>query len=306
VILCVLADEEAGGHCGARYLVAEHPELFDGVRYAIGEFGGFTIDAGGRRFAPIMVAEKQPLFLRATVSGPAGHGSMPVRGGAAGRLGQMLHRLDRRRLPVHVTPVPRQTIETMVSELPPHLGLLVRGLLKPRLTDRILDRMGDDARPFEPVLHNTVSVTGVHGGGGANVIPAELCADLDCRLLPGFGPDDAIAEIRAVTGLGNLDLEVVSHDPTSREPDLGLFDTLAGILRELDDGQAPVPMLLPAVTDGRHFARLGIQTYGFLPMQLPEEMAFMDLIHATDERLPVDAMEYGTGAIGRLLQRFAN
>jgi acetylornithine deacetylase/succinyl-diaminopimelate desuccinylase-like protein len=63
-------------------------------------------------------------------------------------------------------------------------------------------------------------------------------------------------------------------------------------------------MLLPAVTDGRHFAKLGIQTYGFLPMQLPADMAFMDLIHAPDERLPVDAMRYGTEAIGRLLRSF--
>jgi acetylornithine deacetylase/succinyl-diaminopimelate desuccinylase-like protein len=30
----------------------------------------------------------------------------------------------------------------------------------------------------------------------------------------------------------------------------------------------------------------------------------MDLIHAPDERLPVDAMRYGTEAIGRLLRSF--
>jgi acetylornithine deacetylase/succinyl-diaminopimelate desuccinylase-like protein len=67
-----------------------------------------------------------------------------------------------------------------------------------------------------------------------------------------------------------------------------------------------VPLLLPAVSDGRFFARLGIQTYGFLPMQLPEEMRFMDLIHAEDERIPVDAVEFGTSAIRRLLERFAD
>jgi acetylornithine deacetylase/succinyl-diaminopimelate desuccinylase-like protein len=41
VLLCLLSDEEAGGDCGAAFLVAEHPELFEGVRYALGEFGGF-------------------------------------------------------------------------------------------------------------------------------------------------------------------------------------------------------------------------------------------------------------------------
>lgn len=65
-----------------------------------------------------------------------------------------------------------------------------------------------------------------------------------------------------------------------------------------------MPLLLPAVTDGRFFARLGLQTYGFLPMQLPEEMRFTELIHAENERIPVDTLEFGTRAIRRLLERF--
>src|SRR5919108_4588878 len=65
----------------------------------------------------------------------------------------------------------------------------------------------------------------------------------------------------------------------------------------------PACPLLAAVSDGRHFAQLGIQTYGFLPMRLPEEMRFMELIHAEDERIPVAAVDFGTHAIRRLLER---
>jgi acetylornithine deacetylase/succinyl-diaminopimelate desuccinylase-like protein len=82
-----------------------------------------------------------------------------------------------------------------------------------------------------------------------------------------------------------------------------LFPTLGGILRELDSTALPMPLLLPAVSDARFFARLGIQTYGFLPMQLPSELRFMDLIHSEDERIPVESMEFGTTAIRRLLER---
>jgi acetylornithine deacetylase/succinyl-diaminopimelate desuccinylase-like protein len=39
VLLLILSDEEAGGDYGAKYLVEEHAGLFDGVRYALGEFG---------------------------------------------------------------------------------------------------------------------------------------------------------------------------------------------------------------------------------------------------------------------------
>ncbi|MGH2978353.1 MAG: M20/M25/M40 family metallo-hydrolase, partial [Solirubrobacterales bacterium] len=82
VIFCALADEENMSPFGAQWLVAEHAELFAGVRNALGEFGGFTTHAGGRRFYPIQVAEKEVCTVQATLRGPAGHGSMPVRGGA--------------------------------------------------------------------------------------------------------------------------------------------------------------------------------------------------------------------------------
>ena len=39
-------------------------------------------------------------------------------------------------------------------------------------------------------------------------------------------------------------------------------------------------------------------------MQLPEDMRFMQLIHAEDERLPAASMEFGTRAIARVLERF--
>jgi acetylornithine deacetylase/succinyl-diaminopimelate desuccinylase-like protein len=303
LILCLLADEEAGSPLGADFLVREHAELFDGVRYSIGEFGGFTMDVAGRRFYPIMVAEKQICWTRATVRGPAGHGSMPIRGGAMGKLGRLLQRLDRRRLPAHVTPVARSMIEAIAADVPVTLVVPLKGLLVPTLTDRLLDAFGERGRIFDPLLHNTVSATIVQGGEKVNVIPDSLSLELDCRLLPGFTPEQVFAELRALSGV-ELEFEIVQHDPVTGEPEMALFETLAGTLRELDAGAKPIPMLLPGVTDGRFFSSLGIQTYGFLPMQLPPELPFMQLIHAPDERLPADAVEFGTRAIGRVLERF--
>ena len=68
----------------------------------------------------------------------------------------------------------------------------------------------------------------------------------------------------------------------------------------------PVPLLLSGVTDGRFFSRLGIQTYGFLPMQLPEDFNFSATIHGPDERIPVEAVGFGTRAIRQALARSGN
>jgi acetylornithine deacetylase/succinyl-diaminopimelate desuccinylase-like protein len=60
---------------------------------------------------------------------------------------------------------------------------------------------------------------------------------------------------------------------------------------------------MTGVTDARWFARLGIQTYGFLPMKLPEDFAFMQTVHAADERIPVEAVTFGTDCVFQALQR---
>jgi acetylornithine deacetylase/succinyl-diaminopimelate desuccinylase-like protein len=164
--------------------------------------------------------------------------------------------------------------------------------------------LGEAGRPFEPMLRNTVNATIVGGGDKINVVPGEATVQLDGRVLPGFSSDDVVREVRAVAG-DDVDIEVERHEPATRtEVDYGLFDLLASVLREQDPAGTPVPYLMPGVTDGRWFARLGIQPYGFLPMQLPKELRFMQLIHAADERIPVDALEFGAGAIGTVLERY--
>jgi acetylornithine deacetylase/succinyl-diaminopimelate desuccinylase-like protein len=305
VILTVLSDEENGGDFGAKYLVEEHADLFDGVRHSLGEFGGAAVHFGGKRFYPIQVAEKQICWLRGRVRGPGGHGALGVRGGALAKLGKMLQTLDRRGLPVHVTPVARAWVEGMADALPRRQALLLRSLLEPRLTAATV-RVArvEQLRVIERALRNTVSVTIVHAGSKINVIPAEVELELDGRALPGFGPDDLIREVHDLVGPG-LELELVRHDPTPAEPDLAWLDGLGAILRELDPGAIPVPMLQVGVTDGRFFSRLGIQTYGFLPLELPAGFEFTKLIHAADERVPAAALRFGAEAVGRAVERYA-
>jgi acetylornithine deacetylase/succinyl-diaminopimelate desuccinylase-like protein len=302
LLLVVLADEEAGGDFGAKFLVEEHPHLFEGVRHAIGEFGAFTMHLGGRRFYPIQVAEKQICWLKATIRGAGGHGAMINRGGTMSRLARFLRDVDGKRLPVHVTPIAREMIERIAAGLPQPRREVMRSLLKPRLTDRVLPLLGTSARTTEPLFRNTVTATIVRAGEKINVVPAEVEVELDGRALPGFGPDDLIGELQALVGR-DVELELVRYDPGPPEPDLELFDTLAGVLRELDPAATPVPLLQIGVTDARFFSRLGIQTYGFLPLRLPEGFDFLPLIHAADERVPADAIEFGVEAISRAVQR---
>jgi acetylornithine deacetylase/succinyl-diaminopimelate desuccinylase-like protein len=304
VILCVLADEENGGDFGAKFLVEDHAHLFEGVKWSLGEFGGFTLELGGKRLYPIQVAEKQICWLKARVPGRAGHGAMVQRGGTMSRLGKFLRDLDRKRTPVHVTPPARAMIEGIANAVPRPQRDLLLALLKPRLTDRVLPLLGERSKTMEPLLRNTVNATIVRAGEKVNVVPASVDVELDARALPGFGPDEMLAEVQAVVG-DDVELELVRYDPGPPEPRLDQFEALAAIIRELEPGAVPVPLLQAGVTDARFFAQLGIQNYGFLPLRLPGDFRFTTLIHAPDERVPAEAIEFGTEAVFRALTRLA-
>ena len=303
VVLCIMSDEEGGGNLGTGFLVERHADYFKGIRYAISEFGGFSFYFKGKKFFPIEVIQKQVCSIKATVRSRSGHGAFIIKDGAMVKLAGMLNQLDKKYLPVHITPVVRTLVEQMAAALPFPGKMVMRQLLNPLLTDSVLKLVGEKGRDFIPMFRNTVNATIVRGGDKVNVLPSEIEVMLDGRLLPGFEPENIIEEIRAIID-DDIELEVIRYDPGPLEPDMGLFNTLAAVLRKLDPDGIPIPYLLSASSDARFFSKIGIQTYGFIPMQLPESLDFTKLIHAADERIPVDALTFGSEAIYQLLQCF--
>ena len=99
-------------------------------------------------------------------------------------------------------------IEGLAQHLPPVKRAILRRLLNPRLTDRILPMLGETGRSMEPLLRHTVNATIVHGGDKANVIPSEVKLGLDARILPGFTLDDFLSELRPILG-EEVELEVL-------------------------------------------------------------------------------------------------
>jgi acetylornithine deacetylase/succinyl-diaminopimelate desuccinylase-like protein len=302
VVLTLLSDEEAGGNDGAKFLVEQHAELFKDIRYALGEFGGFSITIGGKKFYAIQVLEKQVCWMKATLDGPGGHASLPMRNGATAKLGRLLQQLNQHRLPVHIIETTQQMLQTISATLGGSTGEQFGHLLDPTRTDATLDALSEQRQIIDPILHNTVNVTIIRGGNQINVIPSEIVLEMDGRLLPGYTPDNMLAELRAIL-TDEVEIEIVRHDQGRAQPDMGLFDTLATVLREADPDSVPIPFLTPVVTDGRFFSRLGIQTYGFLPLNLPAGFDFLQTVHAADERVPVAAIESGTQAIFEVLRR---
>ncbi len=105
IVLAFLADEEAGGTYGARWLVDKHPHLFEGCTEAISEVGGFSYEiSDDLRLYCIQTAEKGLAWMRLTVAGRAGHGSMVAHDNAVTALCEAVARLGRHTIPDRSSP----------------------------------------------------------------------------------------------------------------------------------------------------------------------------------------------------------
>ncbi|MFF1715979.1 M20/M25/M40 family metallo-hydrolase [Streptomyces sp. NPDC058268] len=305
IILAVVADEENGSAVGARYLVQEHAHLFDHVAYAIGEDGGASLELdGSRRLHPIVVAEKRAVWLRATFRGPAGHASRIPAAHAAPRL---LTRLLNALSDGGLGPEPSAVTVHMLSELAAaHPGPIGQALLRFRDDPadlRALDHLSErDALFLRSISQHTANPTVIRAGHKTNVIPGEISVDIDGRLLPGtFTTDDFIAALKAKASFP-LDIDILVEGEAMPEPVLGPFyQRMAHVLRDADPDGIPVPMTTTASTDARLFPQLGIASYGFMPLLLPAGSAYRDLLHAPDERIPVDALHFATHCYQQLL-----
>jgi acetylornithine deacetylase/succinyl-diaminopimelate desuccinylase-like protein len=306
LMMMVVSDEEAGGEAGAAYMVEQHPELFADIEYAIGEFGGFPMTIAGDRFYPVQLDEKAICWSQLTFSGPAGHGSTPGDGGAMADMARAVTALTGSRLPVHIVPPVEEMLEAIAAELDAETGALVRDLLDPGRTDEALAALDQEGGMVDALLHNTVAPTVVRGGEKENVIPGEVAVTLDCRLLPGQTATDLERELRAtVPDDVAFEFETLRYEAFPAETDAGLFDLLAETLETADPEGTVVPFVLPGGTDGRHLSRVGVQSYGYTPLRLPEGFSFMNTIHAADERVPVDAVSFGADRLTEVVEGYA-
>jgi acetylornithine deacetylase/succinyl-diaminopimelate desuccinylase-like protein len=292
VVLAFLADEEAGGTYGARWIADNHPELLEGVTEAIGEVGGFSATIGGRRLYLIQTAEKGMAWLRLTARGTAGHGSMLQPDNAVTEVAEAVARLGRREWPTRLTPAVREFLQEACDAL----GIEY----SPDNAREVMEKLGPISRMVGATLAHTVNPTMLNAGYKVNVVPQIATAQVDGRFLPGH-EEDFFTEVDALIGAG-VQREFVHHDIAVETPfDGDLVGAMTAAVLRHDPEARLVPYCLSGGTDAKSFSRLGIRCFGFAPLRLPAELDFSGMFHGIDERVPVDALRFGTAVLDHFL-----
>lgn len=294
ITLCFTADEEAGGHHGAQVLVEQHAEELEHCTEAVGEVGGFSATVRGRRVYLIEAAEKGMAWMRLTARGRAGHGSMINRENAVTTLASAVARIGAHEWPVRLTPAMRTLLAAV--------GELAGEEATPENAEALVQEFGGAARMMGAVIRNTTNPTMLGAGYKVNVIPTEATAHVDGRFLPGH-EDEFFATLAELVGEG-IEIEHVSHQQPWETPYEGdLVDAMTRSILAEDDDAVVAPYLMSGGTDAKHFRKLGMASYGFAPLRLPADLDFTALFHGVDERVPVDALEFGARVFDRFLDQ---
>jgi len=292
MVLCFTADEEAGGHQGAEWLVDNHPDELADCTEAIGEVGGFSATVHGRRIYLIEAAEKGMAWLRLTARGRAGHGSMVNRENAVTELAAAVARIGAYEWPVRLTP----TMEVLLASVASLAGTEAT----PANAEALVSEFEGASRMLGAVIRNTCNPTMFNAGYKVNVIPTEASAYVDGRFLPGY-EDEFFATLAELCG-ENVTWEPVSHQQPWEMPyDGPLVSAMTRSLLAEDPDALVAPYLMSGGTDAKHFTKLGMRSYGFAPLRLPADLDFTALFHGVDERVPTDALEFGARVFDRFL-----
>jgi acetylornithine deacetylase/succinyl-diaminopimelate desuccinylase-like protein len=303
VIFMATADEEAGGYFGAGWLAENRLEIFENVGFLLNE-GGRGVSTDGEAYFAIEVAQKRPFWLRLTSNDEPGHGSRPLPTSATTRLIAALQRIQEQPFEPRVMPAVRLMFEGISHYSDERWRDPLRNIDAAIQDPEFLRQFQAEQPGLHALLRNTCSITMLSGSDKINVVPPLASAELDCRILPDQDADEFLESIRHRIDDDRIAVEeLMLFSPAESSSDTGLFSILEAVSKDHYPTAGVVTAVLGGFTDSHFFRDLGITSYGYVPVVVPEQDARS--VHGNNERISVDTFERGVEMMTDVLMRFA-
>ena len=288
VYLLAVADEEVDGS-GMQHLVNTYWNFLDcGQLVNEGGLGLKDMLFEGQDVYPISIGEKGNIWIKMWAYGDSGHGSTPRPNEAPKHLIEAINKLDARK----IEPEIYEEMSLFFSAIGEGKGgatkivmqnqVLANLLVKPKLMENPLTRAA---------LINTVHLTGLEGSNAPNVVPAEVYAVLDCRILPGVDPDDFLEELQEIVG-EDIKFEIIMSREGNKSPmDDSLYHALSRYSTAGNPNSVTGPVISVGFTDSVYARAKGVHAYGFQPITLSAED--MEGYHGKNERVSKEELAKG-------------
>lgn len=264
LILVFTGDEETS-MATTKYLAYEREDLKDAEFVLNSDAGGGAVSAEGKVLPYFMqAAEKTYATFKVIARNPGGHSSAPKPDNAIYDLAQALLNIQAYRFPVMSNSITRASMRVGGMETDGELGkAMIAFADNPKNKKAIKTIRANYA--YGHMLGTTCVATMLEAGHAENALPQMATATVNCRIFPGIEVEAVRQTLEEI--IDNEELEVVPGDddylasPAS-EPREDVTSALLKALGERHPGIEIVPAMSSGGTDGMHFRRAGIQTYG--------------------------------------------
>ncbi|RNE48158.1 M20/M25/M40 family metallo-hydrolase [Corynebacterium alimapuense] len=298
-----VADEEARGGLGAKWLSEQHPDAFS-WRNCLSETGGSHLPvADGSDALVVVVGEKGSAQRRLTVTGDAGHASNPYgRVSAVATIAEVVRRISLIDLPVSQDPLWRGFVRAF------HFSPAIEHALLNGSDNSAFEHFGELSRYAHALSRLTISQTILNSGSAINVLPSSATLDLDIRPLPGTTQEE-VDEI-LIDALGDLadlvQIERLISEPASVSPTDGpLYRAMVDTFDEFFPGVPVIPTVAAGGSDLRFARRLDGVGYGFALHARERTMGdVFALLHSHDEYIELEDLDLTLNAYRSLARRF--
>jgi acetylornithine deacetylase/succinyl-diaminopimelate desuccinylase-like protein len=300
IIIALTAGEETGGNVGARWIVQHRKDLFGDAEIALNEGGSLLLGTDGDvRSVGIGVAEKTFQSFRLTVKGKGGHSSQPpTDGDAATTLAKALVHVGEHQFPMRLLPQVKDSLahasQREKSPLGPALAHAVASAPKVLPAD---EKIIATDRTYNALLRTTCVTTMLKGSPQDNVLPTEVEAIINCRILPG----ETIADTqKTLTDLvKDPNVAITAYDEVGEGP----MEDVTGVVPDAIHAAATkvfptahvVGTMSTGATDSRHLRGAGIHSYGISTSAVMLDDVRKGLVaHGPDERRLTKWIDKGT------------
>lgn len=253
------------------------------------------------------MAEKIYQDFTLTAKGPTGHSSVPLKENSIYKLARALDRLGRYQLPARLLPATQVYLTERSKLEAPKLAAAMRALVAAKggqLPKKALAEVEKEPM-LSAMLRTTCVATTLNGGTRVNALPAEVRANINCRILPDETSDEVMKQLVSVIADPEVEIKplgdfgagapspVRGHGP----------DDIHSVADQMWPGVPMIPFLSLGATDSRYFRMKGVPCYGINPIAISDEDARR--AHGIDERVPVRSLRSGVEFLYRLLVQLA-
>ncbi|MBL8177052.1 MAG: M20/M25/M40 family metallo-hydrolase [Bryobacterales bacterium] len=268
VIFLAEAGEEGNVRFGIKYMVENHYAKID-AEYCLAEAGGGVRSGGRLRYVSVATAEKIPYAVRLVSTGPAGHGSRPLRTNSIVHLAQAVARVAAWQPPMRLNDTTRAYFERLATISTPEEAERYNNIVHPEKSAAIQEYFAEREPGHNSMLRTSISPNQFHAGYRVNVIPSEAVATLDIRALPDENMEHFLNQIRGV--VNDPAVKVVSEyrDTRPGAPPSPLtseaFRTIEAMVKKHYEGVVTLPMMQTGATDMAYLRARGMSCYGIGP-----------------------------------------